>query len=275
MISVVDAGPAPLRVVLGEFDTGWQDAPVALQRAAGVVERAAQYGADLVVLPEMCTTGFTMESTAYAESLDGRSAARLSALAAKHQVHVLAGLATRAGDAFYNSAVLFGRDGGIEGEYRKQRLFALGGENDSYSEGQEPVVFDIAGVQIAPLICFDLRFPELFRALSPRVDAFVVIANWPSARRIHWEVLTQARAIENQCYVIAVNRRGSAGGADYFGGSVAWGPWGERLTPARNAEWMQVYPPLRTAIDPAEVSRVRARYPFVADERWLARQVVR
>ena len=267
VISIVDSGPAPLHVVLGEFDTGWQDPAGALQRAAGVIERAAQYSADLVVLPEMCTTGFTMESAQYAEPLGGPATERLSALAARHRVNVIAGLATREGNRFYNSAVLFGADGAIQGEYRKQRLFALGGEDESYEPGTEQVIFDVSGVQIAPLICYDLRFPELFRSVGARVDAFVLIANWPQARRIHWEVLTQARAIENQAYVIAVNRRGATPPAMYTGGSVAWGPWGERLTPARNAEWMQVYPPLRTAIDPAEIGRIRGRYPFVPDQR--------
>ena len=258
------AGTAPLRVALGEYDIGWHDPELSLSRAARLVARAAGEGADLVVLPEMCITGFTMEPERYAEPLDGTSAARLAELARKHQVHLLAGLATReeaGGSACHNSALLLGLDGGRLGAYRKQRLYAHAGEDRHYSPGSGPTVFEIGGVRIAPFICYDLRFPELFREVGPEVDALVVIANWPVARRAHWDVLVRARSIENQCYVVAVNRTGSGGGLEYDGGSAAYDPMGQRLDGGEMGR------PAIVAIDPEEVTRVRTELPFTEDRR--------
>ncbi|HEX8275748.1 MAG TPA: nitrilase-related carbon-nitrogen hydrolase [Longimicrobiaceae bacterium] len=257
---------SPLRVALGEYDTGWHDPAGSLARAAGVVGRAAAAGAELVVLPETCTTGFTMEPAAHAEPRTGPSAAGLAELARRHGVHLLAGVATRdasggGGERFYNSALLFGPDGAPAAEYRKQRLFAFAGEHERYAAGDGPTVVRVGGVRIAPFICFDLRFPELFRAVAPRVDALVLVANWPAARRAHWDVLVRARAIENQCYVVAVNRVGEGGGLEYDGGSVAYDPWGDPVAEAADGGL------LVARIDPAEVTRVRSRYPFVEDRR--------
>lgn len=265
---MTDTGPArPLRIALGEYDVGWEDPATSLARAAAVIERSAAAGADLVVLPEMCTTGFTMDSATHAEPLTGKSAVILAAAARRAGVHVLAGLATVTGrhDArtYYNSALLFGPRGGVIAEYRKQRLFGFAGETDFYTAGTTPIVVEVCGVPIAPFICFDLRFPELFRQVAPRVDAIVLIANWPASRRAHWDVLTQARAVENQCYVVAVNRTGKGGGLQYDGGSAAYGPWGDTLV--RSGDEHDSIPTVH--IDPAEVTRVRRRYPFVQDLR--------
>jgi omega-amidase len=255
-----------LRVALGEYDTGWHDPACSLARAERVVERAAAAGAHLVALPEMCTTGFTMDSAAQAEPADGRSARALARLAQRNAVHLLAGVATRAveegEEAFFNSALLFGPDGAPAPEYRKQKLFAFAEEHRFYRPGGAPVVHRIGAVRFAPLICFDLRFPELFRAVAPEVDAVVLIANWPESRRSHWDVLVRARAIENQCYVVAVNRIGEGGGLEYRGGSVAYDPWGERVDEAGEGEGPRI-----ASIDPEEVTRIRSRFPFAEDRR--------
>ena len=252
----------PLRVALGEYDTGWQDPAASLARATEVVHSAARRHARLVVLPEMCTTGFTMEPSQWAESLDGASAESLRGLARSRQLWILAGLAVReAPDRAVNAAVLFDPEGGIAAVYRKQRLFAHGGEHEHYVPGDAPVVATIEGVRVAPFVCYDLRFPELFRAVATEVDAMIVVANWPSERRSHWDALTRARAIENQCYMIAVNRTGMGGEGVYDGGSAAYDPWGEAIgigggegTASRVVD-----------VDPARVQRVRARYPFLRD----------
>ena len=260
-------GMTPVRLALGEYDIGWHNPEVSLHRAARLVERTAAAGADLLVLPEMCATGFTMEPERYAEPLDGPSATRLAELARKHRIHLLAGLATReemgSTAAYYNSALLLGPDGERLGEYRKQRLYAYAGEDRHYRPGTGPRVLTVGGVRIAPLVCYDLRFPELFRAVGPEVDALVVIANWPVVRRAHWDVLMRARAIENQCYVAAVNRTGRGGGLEYDGGSAAYDPMGRRLDEgSENGD-----APAVVEIDPAEVTRVRSQLPFTVDRR--------
>jgi omega-amidase len=252
----------PLRVALGEYDTGWQDPASSLARATEIVNGAARRHARLVVLPEMCTTGFTMDPAQWAASLDGTSAESLRRLARARQLWILAGLAVReAPDRAVNAAVLFDPEGGIAATYRKQRLFAHGGEHEHYVPGESPVVATIEGVRVAPFVCYDLRFPELFRAVATDVDALIVVANWPAQRRSHWDVLTRARAIENQCYMIAVNRTGTGGEGVYDGGSAAYDPWGEAIgigggegTASRVVD-----------VDPARVQRVRTRYPFLRD----------
>ena len=255
----------PLRVALGEYDTGWHDPSLSLARAAEVVDRAANAGARLVVLPEMCTTGFTMESARWAEPADGSAVRELAALASTHQLWIIAGVALRVGDAGeqpHNTAMIFAPTGKVAGIYRKQRLFAFAGEHRSYSPGEGPLVLDIDGVRVSPFVCYDLRFPELFRRVAMDVDLIVIIANWPASRRAHWDALVRARSIENLCYVVAVNRVGTAGGLAYDGGSVAYGPWGELAASSRGAASL-----VATAdVDPREVARVRGDFPFLCDK---------
>jgi omega-amidase len=257
-----------LRVALGEYDTGWHDPEGSLARAESVVSAAAAAGAELVVLPEMCTTGFTMEAAAHAEPLDGPSVGRLAGIAARHGVRLLAGVAThepeRAGAVpYFNSALLFDGDGALVAHYRKQRLFGFAREDAAYAAGDAPAIATLGGVRLALFICYDLRFPELFRAVSPEVDGIVLLANWPAARRAHWDVLVRARAIENQCFVVAVNRVGEGGGIAYDGGSVIYDPWGDRIDePAAAGQG-----PRSATIDPGVVAAIRTRFPFLEDRR--------
>ena len=251
-------GHGTLRVALGEYDTGWLDAAESLRRASAVAAEAAAAGAGLVVLPEACATGWTMEPAGWAEEEGGESERALAGLARAHGVHLMAGLLTRGDGSFHNTAVVLGPGGERRAEYRKQKLFAHGGEDAVYRPGDGPAVFDLGGVRVAVFICYDLRFPELFRAVARRVDLMVVIANWPAARRAHWDVLLQARAIENQCYVVGVNRVGQGGGAQYDGGSAAYGPWGERLVSVTGNGTVPV-----VEVDAGRVARVREEYPFL------------
>ncbi|MDQ2666347.1 MAG: carbon-nitrogen family hydrolase [Gemmatimonadota bacterium] len=251
---------ATLRVALAEYDTGWLRPEVSLERAAVCVARAASTGARLVVLPEMCTTGFTMEPEQWAESLDGPSFARLSTLAARHDVWVMAGVAAKSEDGYVNVAAVFNPEGSLVLTYAKQRLFAYAGEDQHYSAGMAPAVIDIDGVRVTPFICYDLRFPELFRAAAPSSDLIVVIANWPAARRPHWDALLPARAIENLVYVAGVNRTGVGNGIQYDGGSTAYDPWG-----APAAQRMAVAAPAVVDVSAAHVTSIRAKYPFLDD----------
>ena len=251
---------ATLRVALAEYDTGWLQPEASLDRAAVCVARAASTGARLVVLPEMCTTGFTMEPENWSEALNGPSFARLSTMAAVHDVWLMAGVAAKGEDGYSNVAAVFNPEGSLVLTYAKQRLFAYAGEDQHYSAGIVPAVIDIDDVRVSPFICYDLRFPELFRAAAPWSDLIVVIANWPAARRPHWDALLPARAIENLAYVVGVNRTGFANGIQYDGGSAAYDPWG---TPA--AQRMAVAAPSVVDVSTARVASIRAQYPFLDD----------
>jgi predicted amidohydrolase len=254
-----------LRVVLGEYDTGWHDPLTSLERAADLVRRAAAHGAHLVALPEMCLSGFTMEPKEHALPLDAAPVRGLARVAADAGVHVLAGVAARetveGREGFWNTALLFGPGGELEASYRKQKLFAYANEHASYEPGDGPAIAMVHGVRIGLFICYDLRFPELFRAVAPDVDAMFVIANWPAGRRRHWDALLPARAIENQCYVVGVNRTGDAGGLAYDGGSAAYDPWGERLTPTTTTDGGPGY----VVLSAERVSEIRGRFPFLRD----------
>lgn len=263
----IESGPsavAPLRVALGEYDTGWHDPDTSLRRAHDVIAGAARLRARVVVLPEMCATGFTMEGSRWAEPLSPEQGASgaLAAAARECRLWVLAGLAVRETSParLVNAAVLFDPAGSIAAIYRKQRLFSYAGEHEVYAPGDGPVVATIEGVRVGIFICFDLRFPELFRAVAPEIDAALLVANWPERRRVHWDVLTRARAIENQCYVVAVNRTGIGDGVEYDGGSVAYDPWGEPVGIGGGGNAPRV-----VDIDPSRVKLVRARYPFLRE----------
>jgi omega-amidase len=216
-------------VALGEYDTGWHDPARSLSCAQRIAESARSAGADLLVFPEMCTTGFTMEAETFAEPPDGPSVRALSSLAAEQGLWVIAGLAMQREGRYLNSALAFAPDGSLVASYDKRRLFGFASEPGVYSAGTESCVIELRGLSFALFICFDLRFPELFHDVASDCDALVIIANWPAARQEHWEVLTQARAIENQCYLIGVNRVGQGGGLAYSGGSVILDPWGKRI----------------------------------------------
>lgn len=254
----------PLRAALGEYDTGWHDPEVSIRRARDVIAAAARLHARLVVLPEMCSTGFTMEGSRWAEPLstDHGASGALAKAAREFQVWLVAGLAVREESParLVNAAVLFDPMGSVAAIYRKQRLFAYSGEHEVYSPGEGPVVVNIEGARVGLFVCYDLRFPELFRAVATEIDAAVLVANWPERRRPHWDILTRARAIENQCYMVAVNRTGTGDGVEYDGGSVAYDPWGEPVGIGGGGNTPRV-----VDIDPARVKLVRARYPFLRE----------
>lgn len=217
-----------LRIALGEYDTGWH-APAKSLAAAGKVIRAAKAaGADLVVLPEACTTGFTSDASRV-EPLDGPRLKSLGEIAAKTRTHVAAGVAVReppgGGEPVLNAILHFDTHGEIAKHCRKQRLSAAGG-HDQFALG-DPAIDEVYWVKLAYFVGAELRSPERFRAVANDVDAMIVLANWPATEGVEWGALLRARAIENRCYVLGVNRTGKGGGVEYGGGSVGFDPYGE------------------------------------------------
>ncbi|HET7456878.1 MAG TPA: nitrilase-related carbon-nitrogen hydrolase [Gemmatimonadaceae bacterium] len=253
-----------LAVALGEYDTGWHDPVGSLRDADAVAARAAAGGARLVVLPEMATTGFTMD-TAQAVPLDSPVVDRLRGIAEHHEVWLAAGIALReprhdgrdgGEERAVNALVVIDPAGRVGALHRKRRLFAYGGEHAHYEAGDDSTCLTIDGVRTALFVCYELRFPDLFAAVADAVDLMVVVANWPAARRAHWDILLRARAIESQCAIVGVNRTGEGGGLAYDGGSAAFGPWGDPLVP--NDAGVVI-------VDAGAVAEVRARYPFLKD----------
>jgi predicted amidohydrolase len=160
-----------------------------------------------------------------------------------------------------NVLVLAAPDGSVH-RYAKVHPFTYSGEHEHYDAGTELVTVDVEGVRVSLFVCYDLRFADEFWALAPATDCYVVVANWPAKRRAHWRALLVARAIENQAYVVGCNRVGDGDGIAYAGDSAIVDPLGEVLVSASS-----VVTTLTADVDPAVVSEVRARFPFLQDRR--------
>lgn len=260
-----------MRVAALQTDVVWEDPAANFARLAPKIAEAAAVGARLVVLPEMFACGFSMNARSVAEPEGGPSERFLRERAGKHGVWVggsiplLPAPPAAAGEAArpFNTLVLAGPGGELH-RYRKIRPFSHAGEDEHYGAGRETLTVDLGEgeerLRVTLFVCYDLRFADLFWAVAEETDAYLVVANWPVARRHHWRTLLAARAIENQAYVVGVNRVGSGDGLDYAGDSRIVDPTGEILASAAGAETM-----LLADLDPAVVRKVRKELPFLAD----------
>ena len=250
--------PEPLRVTLVQPDPVWH-APAANRARLETHFVALAQQTDLIVLPEMFTTGFTMEAAAYAESMDGPTLAWLREWADRTGAVLTGSLIVEAGGAYYNRLVWM-PPGGDYRTYDKRHCFTLAGEHEHYTAGRERVVVEYRGWRILPLICYDLRFPVWSRNRGD-YDLLLYVANWPAVRAPHWRSLLVARAIENQAYTVAVNRVGEDGqGHGYVGDSGIidyGGKWRVRL---HGDAALHTH-----TIELAEQQAFRARYAFLAD----------
>jgi predicted amidohydrolase len=246
-----------------QHDVVWEDGPATRSRLDPQLEAAAGAGARLVVLTEMFPTGFSMEPERTAEPEDGPSSEWLRARAAGLGLWLAGSVPIRPGDGRrpVNRFLLAGPDGGLE-HYDKIHPFSYSGEHEHYARGTRRVTFTVEGVRVTPFVCYDLRFADEFWGMAEATDCYVVVANWPAARRVHWQALLVARALENQAYVIGVNRVGEGGGLHYAGDSRIVDPLGEVLAAGAGGETI-----LLADVDPAVVAETRKRYPFLADRR--------
>lgn len=255
-----------MKIALIQMDIAWEKKAANLSRAAGLIKQARGEQADVAVLPEMFSTGFSMNVELLGETEDGESASFLSDEARRHCINVIAGLQLiEPGEGKgMNKAIIFDRKGELVSTFSKLHLFSPAGEDRHFTPGKSPVVFGLEGVSSSVFICYDLRFPEVFRKVAPDVACVFVIANWPASRGDHWTSLIKARAIENQCYVAGVNRTGIDGnGITYAGQSCVFGPVGEEVTSAGSGEEMLV-----AEIDPSMVEKTRSEFPFLRDKRF-------
>lgn len=194
---------------------------------------------DLIVLPEVFTTGFCAGARNYAEAVGGRAYQWMQTQAAKHQAVVTGSLVVKEGDTYFNRMVWMRPDGTFA-EYDKRHLFRMAGEHTRYAMGSKRLLVELKGWRILPLICYDLRFPVWSRNRND-YDMAIYVANWPSSRALHWNRLLQARAIENLSYVIGVNRVGMDEAEQHYAGdSSVYGPAGELIATSQEAELMSV-----------------------------------
>ena len=216
---------------------------------------------NLIVLPEMFTTGFTMEAAALAETMDGPTVEWLHRMAATHNAVVTGSIIIRDQDRFYNR-LLWVRPDGTLSYYDKRHRFGLAGETAIYAAGTERLVEEWQGWRICPLVCYDLRFPVWSRnqATQP-FDLLLYVANWPAARRTAWNTLLRARAIENVAYTLGVNRVGTDGnGHTYTGDSALLDMRGEYLVEVGNQETN-----ITRTLRHADLLDFRTRFPALHD----------
>lgn len=246
-----------------QFDMAWEDPEANFPRLAQWTEKAANLGARLLVLPEMFACGFSMNTARIAEPVDGPSGRFLIEQAGRHRLWIAGTLPEldRPGDRPTNTLLLAGPDGQCH-RYRKIHPFTYAGEHEHYRAGRDVLTVEIEGLRVTFFICYDLRFANEFWATAETTHAYVVPANWPQTRRGHWTTLLSARAIENQAWVVGVNRVGNGGKLGYIGDSRIIDPAGEVVASAAGQETL-----LLADVTAERVDEVRSSLPFLQDRR--------
>jgi omega-amidase len=220
---------------------------------------------DLLVLPEMWNTGYALDRIGELADPHGeRTKSVISAYCRKHEIAVIAGsIAEKRGEGVTNTIHVFDRGGQETAEYSKIHLFRLMNEHLHLQAGERRGQFDFEGTPAAAMICYDIRFPELARKLALEgAKILFVPAEWPHPRLHHWRTLLQARAIENQMFVVSCNTVGLSGETMFFGHSMVIDPWGEVIAEAAEEETI-----LTAEIDLSLVDEVRGRIPVFDDRR--------
>ena len=216
---------------------------------------------DLIVLPEMFNTGFTMNAEALAEPMNGKTMLWMHKVAKEFDCVVTGSLIIRESGSFYNRLIWMRPDGKYQC-YDKKHLFTLAKEHHTYTAGTKKLIVELKGWKICPVICYDLRFPVWLRNGNGNIyDLLIVVANWPEKRALHWRTLLPARAVENQAYVIGVNRVGHDGNEIYHSGdSTCISPNGNVIYYKRDEEDIYTF-----SIIPDELTKIRRTLPFLKD----------
>jgi predicted amidohydrolase len=247
-----------LKVALLQTELHWES----VEENVEMVEKKAEHlpdDVDFIVLPEMFSTGFTMNPMRVAESNTGVAMSRLRGLSSKKGFAICGSFVAEEHGSYFNRFFWID-EGKLKYTYDKRHLFRMAEENNVYSQGTRDVRIKFKGWNIMPRVCYDLRFPVWSR--SSDVDLQIYVANWPAARVAAWDKLLLARAIENQCYVIGVNRIGDDGnGIPYCGHSVAIDPKGDELTAAANeaADWIY------STLEIKPLNDFREKFPVALD----------
>ncbi len=215
---------------------------------------------DLIILPEMFNTGFSMDADKLAEPMNGKTMQWMHKIAKQYDCVVTGSLIIKEGDKFYNRLIWMCPDGAFK-QYDKRHLFTLAKEQNTYTAGKKKLIVELKGWKICPVICYDLRFPVWLRNVNEAYDLLIVVANWPERRALHWRTLIPARAVENQTYVIGLNRVGHDGNEIYHSGdSTCISPSGNVVYYKRDEEDVYTF-----SILAEEVAKTRRTLPFLKD----------
>jgi omega-amidase len=215
---------------------------------------------DLIVLPEMFSTGFSMNPVNLAEEMGGKTMKWMHDQARKFDSVVTGSLIIKESEKYYNRLIWMRPDGSHE-QYDKRHLFGFGEEDQHYTAGTKKLFVELNGWKICPVICYDLRFPVWLRNINEEYDLLLIVANWPERRSLHWRSLIPARAIENQTFVVAVNRVGHDGNEVFHSGdSMCIDPNGKVIYYKPNDEDLYTF-----TINKNDLTQARINFPFLKD----------
>jgi len=225
-----------------------------------IEDKVSSITADLIVLPEMFSSGFTMNASEVAETMDGETIAWLKALSKTKNAAIVGSLVIKENENYYNRLVFVEPNGTLT-TYDKRHTFTLAGEHKVYTAGSEKTIIDYKGFKICPLVCYDLRFPVWARN-SENYDVLIYVANWPKVRIAAWDALLKARAIENMSYCIGVNRVGLDGNNyEYSGHSAVYDVLGHRMDSIpESTETVEVI-----TLEKSHITKYRERLGFLKD----------
>jgi predicted amidohydrolase len=251
-----------MQVAAIQHDICWEDGAATRTHVEPMISQAAGAGARIIVLSEMYATGFTMYPERIAEDEGGPNEQFLREQAQRHDAYLIASIAQRGADGRYrNNAIVAGPDGSTQ-RYAKIHPFSFAGEHEHYAAGTDFLTVTVDDLRVSVFVCYDLRFADEFWVRAEQTDLYIVPANWPEPRREHWRALLRARAIENQAYVVGVNRVGTVRDLPHTGDSAIIDPLGRTLAEASLTEAVLV-----ADVTSDEVARVRERFPFLRDRR--------
>ncbi len=249
-----------MKIGLVQYNPAWENKEENKRKILNLVS-INLVDVSLLIFPEMTLTGFTMKSSEFGENLDGDSFQFFAELSKNKNVHCLVGVIEKENSNYFNSLIHINNKGDLVTKYQKVHPFSFGSEDKNYSKGKKIGTTQIEDFKIGLSICYDLRFPELYRLYAKeRVDVLVSIANWPDTRIEHWRTLLKARAIENQSYMIGVNRVGKDPKLNYVGYSGVYDPMGKELVSVKDEERVIV-----ENIEKKKVCETRDNLPFLND----------
>jgi predicted amidohydrolase len=248
-----------LKITIYQGYLFWENIDKNLQnislRLSGIREKT-----NLIILPEMFNTGFTMNAETLGETMNGKTMQWMQQTAQKFDCVVTGSIIIKENGKCYNR-LLWVRPDGTHEHYDKRHLFALGKEHQTYTAGTKKLIVELNGWKICPMICYDLRFPVWLRNVNEDYDLLMIVANWPEKRALHWRTLIPARAVENQSYVIGVNRVGHDGNEVYHSGdSTCIDPNGNVVYYKRDEEDVYTF-----SVIGDEVKKARRALPFLKD----------
>ena len=215
-----------MKIAIVQLNIKWEDKVYNKQQVISYVKEAKNTASDLVLFPEMTLTGFSMNVEVTKEA-NNETIDFVKSLAREYNISIGIGWVKDIGGSAENHYTIIDENEGILADYTKIHSFSFAGEDKHFTSGNSIVQFSMKGYSITPFICYDLRFPELFRTVVGETHIYIIPANWPKARREHWRSLLKARAIENQSYVVGINCVGNVGDLEYSGDSCAITPSGE------------------------------------------------